>query len=388
MINYLGRQRTTNFVDLRPIAQLVNVPALQGCQRCPYCWYYEDGRTAAEYNRCSEANKCGLQSLLYALERNIRYSANHIDAKFTPTPLIRQRAVNEDKRYLQFFSADISGYQCNSLCQYYPKRISSDKSIAECSNTNGCGRDGSFFNLLELVRTELPSLPDFANATLTNTQLMTLDGNILDGLAVDSLSLNDNNYVIAHLSDGNDYNVVSMSQIHPTAWLVLAGYTSDASTWLFRYDVRYFDADYSRCLVILDGQTLLRQELQAIGMASVNWAQRYLYVGNVLLNNNTRVYFVYNTQLVSFVSHDGTYLVCLQPLNSSNRYAIRIGSNSAGTAWYYLSSPTRDYTPSSWKRQLHTTDLPDGVNYINITTPTSSMSQFLMDIGVRQSFFY
>lgn len=171
-IYYIGRQRSLDYSSQTPIVQLISNPAVNGCQRCRYCYFcpetYEIWNTQDEYAACIKAHACGKESLFWTKMSNGTNPPLESPQDYTPTPLIRSIKVDLQSRYLQYFVIDITGYSCNSLCHYYPNRVATKQTVAACSSAHGCGRNGSFFRLLTILDNSIWDIPTWFNTVVPN----------------------------------------------------------------------------------------------------------------------------------------------------------------------------------------------------------------------------
>lgn len=202
-IVYLARQRTIDYQQRTPLVQLISNPAVNDCQRCQFCYYFaswwSENVSWQDYLDCVKAHKCGRESLFWTKMSVGDYPALDQPSACTPSPLFRQIQISLQARYLQFFVCDLTGYNCSSLCHYYPSRIAANQSIAACSSAHGCGRNGSFFRLLVILDQSIFSIFNYAGLLPAAGYAPHIDGTYesLTGFSID-IHDNEPEYIQVH----------------------------------------------------------------------------------------------------------------------------------------------------------------------------------------------
>lgn len=214
-------------------SQLINVPELYGRQRCPWCVYrpYQDDKH--DYAKCRDFHKCGLQSLLFAAVISPIEDVAESFEDMTITATTRQVKDAQTIRYLQLYSIDRQGFNCNKHCYHYSARILDKISVANCSQSKGCGRNGSGFFLLDIIARGLFNISDLQIRTyiLDNWPLL-YGGSIAIGY--DYTVTHTNAVVLFMNSAGVRYRIVLLNRlgVH-TGFCLASNGSSDPSKWTF-----------------------------------------------------------------------------------------------------------------------------------------------------------
>lgn len=382
-LRYLGRRRTNDDYSYRPCAQLCNVPALIAAQRCPWCALFDGGREAHGYQDCQEKNRCGYQSLLFAWLQNDRRSDPYPDDHFTPTPLLKSVKIDLQTRFLQYVSSDLSGFQCSSLCHFYPQRIANKQTITACSNQNGCNRNGSFWDLLTLFDPSLLTLPDFQNLTILSSQLLLFSGEIVTRTLAPTIAIDANGMIQVYDTDDVPYFIVNLN---PTAdavgGVLMAHYNSTAlASWgnAFEYAQLY----PSRTIVYRKRTDQVAVALYNAGINDTLFTSNFWGITRLTLNSGAFVY-LYRSASWFLLQYDGdVYYYRFRLLNESRCLVIQLGSSSGK----YLGG-RRGQTDISKARKVKVTPSVDGDIIWTLTNPTGSLAQFLQEAGFSQTLFY
>lgn len=383
-LKYLGRNRKNDSYMVEPINQLVNVPELQLTQRCQFCAYWEEDRDYSAMRRCIEKNKCGYESLLWAMERN-GYDASEIQSDhFTPTSIVRQRKFSEVPRYLQYFTCDLEGYICNRLCQFYPQRIESEQSVAECANSNGCGQNGSFFRLLELFRPDLNNLPTFWGANTPAGYIMQYDGTLVPSSIEGGWGWNPQGLFVLQEDSGVQHRILLMIHDQPNAGCFLIKYDNNPLLYLFRYVAIAYQRVKPTDFVLRSVREDLWAILNSHGITANSIYNICPNLKYITWGSTGHAWVTSNDEYFEFVDQDKAYLVVINTIDTAQRIVYRFGS----TGNTYLMSPYKELPPSKW-RKVTLGAAPSG-DYviINLTSWSGSSSVWLRDIGVRESLFY
>lgn len=380
-VTYLGRNRVLNADPDVPLAQLVNVPELQGCQRCQFCHYYAAGRDYDAYEACSHANRCGDESLLYVRLNNIYAQRPTLSRDFTPTQLFRQRVINDLPRYLQYFTADISGFQCNHLCQFYPNRIASEQTIASCSNTNACGRNGSFFNLLLLQDKRLLTLPDFQSLSYTLGEIPLFNGNVLSGVTIEDLDIDSDQTARLMLSDGTSRVVVLLINDSPIAGNILRFLQTTSNCYCFERAGIAAQSVPTDSVVILSSDDYAAQWIDLHTSLDDPFYTQLTNLRLLSWGSSRRGWFTTLPDFLDLYPVDDAYLVIFQSVDLHYKMAVRFLTEDG--AW--LAADRNDPTPSHWRRIKTTGAVPDDVSWVTLTSYNGSWATWLRQSGVRDS---
>lgn len=383
-IKYIGRQRTLEGFQESPIAQLVNVPNLQLCQRCQYCHYWEADRNYNDVLACIEKHKCGYESTLWARLTNNYIGAEIQSKHFTPTTIVRQRKLSEVPRYLQYFTCDLDNYICNRLCQFYPKRVESEQSILECANSNGCGMNGSFLRLLEMFRQDISYLPNFFISGTTTGYIMQYNGQLISSNVGGSWKWNKDNLFVHVDTNGMEHRILSMYLNSPTAGHFLYKHDDIPELYLFDYIAvayqRVLPTDYVLINFLDDLMYKLRE--QGIPVESIDRVYKDLIKKST--EDQQECWFTSNDSNIEFFAANKYYLVEFVPINIDIQVYVKIGREGN----YYLVSPFRNAPPIKWRRvKYKESPRPYGI-FIQLLAISDPFTQWLISIGVRESLFY
>ena len=383
-IKYISKQRTLSGYVESPIAQLINVPSLQLCTRCQYCEYWESDRNHKDMMTCSSKHKCGLESLLWARMTN-GYGQGEIQGKhFTPTTIVRQRKFSEVPRYLQYFTCDLEGYICNRLCQFYPQRIEDDQSVAECANSNNCGQNGSFFRLLEMVRQDLSSLPQFYNYRAPVGYIMQYNGQLVPTSIAGTAGWNSDGLFILTGTDGVERRVLLMFTIQPNSGCFLCKHADDDRLYLFDYIAVYYDRVQPTDFVLLNIREDLWRILTDSGITSDAIDMIYKNLARISWGSSNHAWVTSNNGYQNFIDVGSYFLVAMDTIDTNDQLIFKFGS----TGYTYLMSPFRDLPPAKW-RKVKLTGAPSGsYTTITLTSYNGIVTKWLRQIGVRESLFY
>ena len=383
-IKYLGKLRPIDFQESLSYVQMVNCPELMDCQRCAFCHYFEMNRTLREYQACQAKRKCGAESLIFMPMRNIISGQFDILDDFTATPITKQLTIDNQKRYLQLFSSDIQGYECNQLCQYYPARIAGEQTIAECANSHACGRNGSFWNLLTPRYSFLATYPDIKKGLIDENTFITFDGRVLRGVTLDSIYVDANHHPKAVLSDDTSWRIVNMMNESAMAGQSLsARQDSEPRLWEWSFPL-YSDLDFRQSLIITSDTEPIAQMLQDYGYPNDNFYRPLKDLTLVRVSSSGASWFVNYETYFDVVQSDGYQIIVLKSFLNGTRYVIKFGSTGAT----YLAAKFPNETPSQWVKAAVTNFSPSSIHVVTLTSYDDEMAQWLMRIGVRQSLFF
>lgn len=383
MIRYLGRQRQIPDEDETPICQLVSITQLQRNQRCQFCRYYERNRSISEVYECEERNMCGHESNLYTPMANGQFFRSWSSNDYTPVRLFRQRVIENETRYVQFISCDFSGYQCNHLCQFYPARIADSKTIAACASTNKCGRNASFFDLLQIADSYFKQFPDANRAGLTHAQLMLLSGDIIEITSITSWSVDDHQRVIC--------------EVNGFGWLPLMDWRPNSVTagnMLLQH--RNVTAFFGFTDTTISSYNLPENVILLQDTISDFWNTLNSWLGDPFISNKPLRYlqgFTWptgDTWLIYLSSETCVrlaaaykFILSFQPPQTPYRYIIKLGATSN----YCLAQPYPDSEPSKWSRVKFDGDFGSLYTIVRITSYNDPLANWLRNIGVSETFF-
>ncbi len=380
-VTYIGRNRILQGNPDEPLAQLVNVPELQGTQRCQFCHYFQSGRTFDDYEACQRSNRCGDESLLYAVLNNI-YAAHPILSRdFTPTQLFRQRAIEYVPRYLQYFTADIPGYQCNHLCQFYPNRIANEETIATCSNTNACGRNGSFFNLLTLKDKRTLSLTDFQTDFYSPSDIPLFNGDVIQGVTVEDFDVDAGQTARLLLSDGSSRVVLCFIPDSPLAGNILRFLQTTTSVFCFERLGIASESIHDDCIVILSSDDYV-----------ATWLANHVTLDDLFYSPLTNLrllswassrqgWFTTYPDFIDFVAIDNGWLVVFNSVDYRYRMAVRFLTSDGQV----LMSDRKVFDPKAWRRLKTASTIPGDISFVTLTSYNGSWAAWLKACGVRDT---
>lgn len=383
-IKYLGKLRPIDFQDKTSYVQMVNVPELQEHSRCAFCHYFKEGRTSREFFDCSEKRKCGMESLLFLPMVNISKRDPNIINDFTLTPVTKQITIGNDKRYLQLLSSDVQGYECNQLCQYYPARIASEQSIAECANSHACGRNGSFWDLLTPRYPYLATYPNLKSDIIDETTMVCLDGTVLRNVELDTIAADASGLVKAKLTNGSSYNIVNMYWDSPMCGQRLfARIANNPKLWVWSFNsAQLLEAD--KAVIITDDNQPLYRKLIEIGYPEDNFLYPLKDLTRVRVSTSSRPWFVNKESSFDVVQSDGYQVIILKDYLYGLEYVVRFGT----TGTNYLAARFPDETPNQWVKANVPNFNSSIYPVVTLTSYDDEMAQWLMTIGVRQSLFF
>lgn len=383
-IKYLGKLRPIDFQSPTSFVQMVNVPELQEHSRCAFCHYFQEGRTSDEFFECSEKRKCGMESLLFVPMVNISKRKPSILKDFTLTPVTKQITVGNDKRYLQLLSSDVQGYECNQLCQYYPSRIAAEQSVAECANSHACGRNGSFWDLLTPRYPYLATYPNLKSDIIDQKTFVTLDGQVIKDVELDSIYVDENHYPKAVLSDGSSWYIVNLYWDSPNCGQVLfARKDSEPKLWEWTKQISYF-AGASNSLIITDDGQPITQMLIDYGYPDNNLIRPLKDLALVRVSSSGSSWFVNDEDYFDEVTTSSYRIIVITSYINGYKYVISFGDQ----AQTYLGTKFPDDPPSKWARVSPADFKPTDYRVVTINNYNDPMAKWLMRIGVRQSLFF
>lgn len=382
-VKYLGKQRPNDFYAIRPCAQFVNVPELEAGQRCPFCKYYRANRTTQEYQQCTDTNRCGEESLLYAWLENL-YGYPHLrPAHYTPTSLIKQKAIDNVKRYLQLYSCDLQGYECSSLCQFYPARIDEGKTIAECSNTNACGRNGSFWTLLTLRDTILNTIPKFSAWDRQSEAIMTLDGTVIEDDHIISIERQQSWLVKAVSLNDVSYNIVNMIPSSPFCGTLLVSRATDPRTWYWNWEGEFPSVHASECIFINSIQDPIAQLIVSAGFPQDLFTIPCAGFTQITDPNQVQRWFGYSSWFVHQLRNNDFGFWYVTSASPVQPFIIQVGTNSGK----YISYRLQSETPSEARLRKYTGSIQGGFTVFTLTSYNEDMTQYLLQLGFPKSLF-
>ena len=383
-IKYLGKLRPIDFQDETSYVQMVNVPELNEHMRCAFCHYFVEGRSSQEWQECSEKRKCGLESLLFLPMENISQRKPNIINDFTLTPVTKQITVGNDKRYLQLLSSDVQGYECNQLCQYYPSRIAAEQSVAECANSHACGRNGSFWDLLTPKFPFLATYPNLRSDIIDQNTFVTLDGQVIKGVELDSIYVDANHYPRAVLSDGTSFYIVNMYWDSPNCGQVLKA-RRDSEPKLWQWSTNIVNTRFaSQSLIITGDDQPITQMLIDYGYPANNLIRPLKDLALVRVSSSGSSWFVNEDSYFEQVATSSYRIIVITSYLNGYKYVISFGDQ----AQTYLGTKFPDDPPSKWARVSPNDFAPTDYRVITLTSYDDQMAQWLMTIGVRQSLFF
>lgn len=383
-LKYLGKLRTGIEHVLGSFAQLVNFPNLERTQRCLFCAYYEEYRLNHTFNECSDKHGCMGQSLIFAILKGCENESWYKNQDFTPTSTTKQTTIDNVKRYLRLFSSDIQGYQCASVCQFYASRIASEQSIAECSNTNACGRNGSFWNLFTIQNQYFQVIPPINNWDFQSQPLLQMDGTVLSDIEINQCSIVVDHFVYLEDGDGNRYVILNMMKYSDGAGSVLfSRYVNNPILWTWE-DYEYTGGVLGTEVIIVNNTDPLYQMLIAAGMPADNITYPLKNLSRVIVSSSLTEYFTTDHYYSSWEDFGDYRLPYFISRTTRNKYFVRFGVNSSTWLACYIGQGDNN----EYRRHKLTFSVPSGYRVIDITDYYDDMAYFLRKWGVRDSVFY
>lgn len=383
-IRYLGKSRPHDFDVYRPLLQMMNIPGLNDRPRCAYCFYQKEQREGLPYRQCSDKHKCGSESLIFMEMKCVYQRSMEWWWKFTPTPVTKLITIDNNKRYLQLISADIQGYECNQLCQYYPSRVAADQSIAECANSHACGRNGSFWTLTLPWYEFLETFPDLTHLILDEHTFLTFDGRVLSNKTLLEIYIDDNFWLRARLDDGTEWYIVNMyNESEMCGELLYAHNRNNTRLWDWGEHVSYHNRE-AQSLVFTSDEQPIPAMLQQMGMPNDNLLYRLWNLKYINLGTYGNYWFVNQYRYFNYNIIDGYQVVVIRSYLNETPFIVRFGDLSS----QYLARKFEDDPAAKWVKANLPEYQPSGVQVIILNAITDPMAQWLMEIGVRQSLFF
>ena len=383
-IKYLGKLRPIAFAYAEAYMQMVNVPELEDCQRCPFCYYHQSGRSDDEYVECVREHKCGNESLIFLPMVNRRKQGPEILHNFTLTPVTKQLTIDNQKRYLQLFSSDIKGYECNQLCQYYPARIAAEQSIADCANSHACGRNGSFWDLLTPRFPYLANYPEINSDIINETTFLTFDGRVIKGLTLDAIVVDTYSRVRAQLSDGSRWEIANMLSYSSMAGSILRHETNhNAKLFTWQFNAATLPG-LENTLIITKETEPIALKLLEMGYPSALFEFPLKDLALITVSTDVKRYFVNDDIFFEKVATSSYQIIVIKSYLNEYKYVISF-ANQAQT---YLGTKFPNDPPSKWTRVSPDDFAPRDYRVITLNSYTDDMAKWLMRIGVRQSVFF
>ena len=325
-----------------------------------------------------------MESLLFLPMENISQRKPNIINDFTLTPVTKQITVGNDKRYLQLLSSDVQGYECNQLCQYYPSRIAAEQSVAECANSHACGRNGSFWDLLTPKFPFLATYPNLRSDIIDQNTFVTLDGQVIKGVELDSIYVDANHYPRAVLSDGTSFYIVNMYWDSPNCGQVLKA-RRDSEPKLWQWSTNIVNTRFaSQSLIITGDDQPITQMLIDYGYPANNLIRPLKDLALVRVSSSGSSWFVNEDSYFEQVATSSYRIIVITSYLNGYKYVISFGDQ----AQTYLGTKFPDDPPSKWARVSPNDFAPTDYRVITLTSYDDQMAQWLMTIGVRQSLFF
>lgn len=379
---FLGRIHRTSNLQMEPAAQLVNQPALQGCQRCVFCYHFEGGRSYDDYLACVKRNKCGEESLLFDLLANSSMAASSPkEDDFSPSDLIKQTTIDHVKRYLQLWSSDMASYVCCSRCYFYPQRVAAGTTVAECSSTNACGQNASWWDLLVPSRSFLADIRIYFNAQLAANQYYTLSGKVVT--FVPAASQDYTSYLYQMVDDNQlSYYICNMITNLAAAGYMLTCIRAGVEYAFFNLPVTYLLDRADNIICITDRSNPVAERLIEDGFDVARFGRPCGDTCFVEGEDGVGLLFADNYYTVNLAVVGDNCIVGLRPSNSNNYYYIAVGQ--VGT-WLGCARASRK--PSTWKKVQSSSFTPPSNRYVLITDGDEDFAWWLHNLGVSVSVF-
>ena len=228
----IATRRTDIRLQTRYHVQMVSIPELVMRRRCPFCYYNYYQRGGQSYANCVQKHGCFTESLLWLELMDVMDYDWYEVSSLTPVEKLRCKYISSVPRYAQFCTYDMQDKNCNTQCVYYNDRLLKQQSVAKCSSSHKCGRNGSGFILLDFVLNNLYALPrwDYMIDDLSNW--FTLSGKHLS--IPDDYFLTNTGTTLTIYLNGTAYSVVNFIANKPTCGRLLEPNNSqDPNNWTF-----------------------------------------------------------------------------------------------------------------------------------------------------------
>lgn len=382
-LNLLGKNRPIFFDDTKPCAQLVQFPEMGAIGRCAFCHYQEPFREIHDWTECYEKRGCGRHDLLFMHMVTDAFGSGGSDQHFSYTPFFKQHTINYVKRYLQLLQCRLSGYECNSLCQFYPARIDEGKTVAECASSHACGRNGSFWTLLTPRYKMVENWNKMSATDEPPYPIVLLDGTLLYDVTVDSFTRASSGLLEVTLSNGIKYNIVNFwGESHMAGYLLETPNIQYPELWhpgSFHFSFK----DPSEVVLAYWPVEPIGKALLQAGMPDDNFIYAMKDLTLVQITSSVSKYFYNNSTEFELLADGETYILSLKNARHTDKYVISFNANNTKL----LGCRFEDYTPSSWSKVTRNGSLPSGHTVINLSSIHDEMSQWLMKIGVKSTLF-
>lgn len=228
----ISTRRTDVRLQTRYHVQMVSIPELVMRRRCPFCYYNYYQRGGQSYANCVQKHGCFTESLLWLELMDVMEYDWYEVSSLTPVEKFRCKYISSVPRYAQFCTYDKQDKNCNTQCVYYNDRLLKQQSVAKCSSSHKCGRNGSGFILLDFVQNNLYALPrwDYMIDDLSNW--FTLAGRHIS-IPDDYQLTNTGTAIYIHI-DGRGYKIVNFIANANTCGRILQPNNSqDPNDWNF-----------------------------------------------------------------------------------------------------------------------------------------------------------
>ena len=228
----ISTRRTDIRLQTRYHVQMVSIPELVMRRRCPFCYYNYYQRGGQSYANCVQKHGCFTESLLWLELMDVMDYEWYEVSSLTPVEKFRCKYISSVPRYAQFCTYDKQDKNCNTQCVYYNDRLLKQQSVAKCSSSHKCGRNGSGFILLDFVLNNLYALPrwDYMIDDLSNW--FTLAGRHIS-IPDDYQLTNTGTALYIHI-DGRGYKIVNFIANANTCGRILQPNNSqDPNDWSF-----------------------------------------------------------------------------------------------------------------------------------------------------------
>lgn len=382
-LNLLGKNRPIFFDNTKPCAQLVQFPEISAIGRCAFCHYQEPFRQIHDWTECYEKRGCGRHDLLFMPMVTDAFGSGGSAQHFSYTPFFKQHTIGYVKRYLQLLQCRLSGYECNSLCQFYPARIDEGKTVAECASSHACGRNGSFWTLLTPKYTMVWNWPSKLAPDDPPYPIVFLDGTQLYDVTVDDITRASNGKLRVHLSNQTWYYVANFwGESHMAGYMLETPNISYPELW-HPGTTLFSQEEVSEVVLAYWPVEPIGRALLTAGMPDDNFIYAMKDLTLVQITSSVSKYFYNNSTEFELLADGETYILSLKNARHTDKYVISFNANNTKL----LGCKFEDYTPSSWSKVTRNGSLPSGHTVINLSSIHDSMSQWLMKIGVKSTLF-
>lgn len=246
-------------------SQMVAIDELDENQRCPWCYYLPYRQGGKTHIECQLAHHCTDKHFLFAA---LDFPAND-DNAYQGNPMgprqTRKITFESSPRYLQLQVPTQLDYQCATTCHYFASRMEKKQSIAACSSSHGCGRNGSWWQLGKIDYQYLFNMPDLSTPLDDPSRVITLAGTEVDFSGGATIQNSGN---IIEIIDGDNHHYLMVDMFPPSdkcGKYLTGNLADDPSTWGFTNFI--YPTSINRYIPIVSRHDFIYDVLLAHGMS-------------------------------------------------------------------------------------------------------------------------